>query len=95
MSEVNRDPQQTIHEDYGTLFATDYVLLMCYVVWMICMHHANIHAYLVTPPSLRITEIPSQSSIAAFTFLGTIVWSLSQELSDQNVRSSSISDFCI
>ena len=82
MSEVVRDPQQTIHEDYGTLLATDYVLLMCYVVWIICMHHANIHGYLLTPPSLRITEVPSQPSIAAFTFLGTIVWSLSEELSD-------------
>ncbi|KAK0506944.1 hypothetical protein JMJ35_010644 [Cladonia borealis] len=35
MSEVARDPKQTIHEDYGTLFATDYVLLMCYIVWII------------------------------------------------------------
>ena len=95
MSEVARDPQQATHEDYGTLFATDYVFLMCYVVWIICMYNANVHAYLVTPASIRITEIPSLPSIAAFTFLRTIVWSLPQELSDQNVRSFSISNLRI
>ena len=91
MSEVACDPQQSIHEEYGTLFATDYVLLMCYVIWIICMYNANAYVYLLTPLSLRITEIPSQPSIAAFTFFGTIIWSLSQKLSDQNVQSSSIS----
>ena len=91
MSEITRDPQQSIHEDYGTLFATDYILLICYVVWIIRMHNPDIHTYLVTPTSLRITEISSQPSIAAFTFIATIVWSLSQELSDQNVRFSSFS----
>lgn len=86
MSEVACDLQQTIHEDYGSLFATDYVLLICYVIWIVCMYNTIVHAYLVTPPSLRITWISSPPFIAAFTFLGPIVRSLSQELSNQNVR---------
>ena len=91
MSKIAYDPQQSIHEEYGTLFATDYILLTCYVLWIICMYRANIYVYLLTPPSLRITEIPSQPSIAAFTLLGTIIWRLSQELPDQNVQFFSIS----
>ena len=73
MSKVARDPKQTIHEDYGKLFAADYVLLICYVIWIICMHRLNLYGYLLTPSSLRVTVVPSQPSIAAFTFLGTIV----------------------
>lgn len=88
MSEVARDLQQTIHEDYGTLFAADYVLLMCYVVWVVCMYNTNVRAYLVTPSSPRITEIHFLLFMAAFTFLGTIVRSCSQDLPDQNVQFS-------
>lgn len=85
MAEVARDSQQSIHEDYGTLITTDYVLLICYAVWIIGMHHANINAYLVT---LQVFELPKflLSRLLLPSHSSELPFGVSLKNFDQNIR---------